>query len=1033
MSNAFKPNLSFKSLLLKLTMAVIILFAGPALAQDLKITGKVLDEKGQTIPGASVIVKGKTTGAATDVNGAFSIKVAKGDVLVVSYIGYKSTEQKISSSSPIEFVLELDNTKIDEVVVVGYGTLKKSDLTGAVASIKKDDIAKRPTSSAAEAIQGRIAGVNIQKSGGNAGAGVSVNIRGVSTFGSSQPLYIIDGFQGSINSVSPNDIESIEVLKDGAASAIYGSIAANGVVLITTKKAKEGKITVDINSYLSMPRIANQLDLLDSKGYVSVLTSAYTNAGYNLASYLTKPIEYNTNWQDEVFRNGFNQNHNISITGGQENLKVALSTNYSKEKGIVIGNEVDSKNVRLKAEMKKSIFTMDANVNYIVGRDEQSQVRLKEVYMISPLMPVYNNKEQYGYALTKSYGLPSNRNVMADQHYKQAYTDSYRFTGNVSLGVDIMPGLQFKSGYSYKNNAYNTFNHNPTYKADKNTTWAANSDSRSIWMEQLWDNILTFNKKIDNHSLNLMVGTSTTLTESNENEINVSGQRMFYYIDAAGNIQSTLKPADLMDENFTTIHGYEGGILGGTSTYSKYNRLSVFGRINYNFANKYLLQATFRRDASSKFGKDNRWASFPSLALGWKISEEEFFPKNSIVNSLKLKASYGRLGNENALGYYDFTPTIRTSNNLWGGYLQDGNPWMGAICNTLQDDKLRWETTESYNGGFDFSMLNNKLSGTVNYFVKTTSDLLISRVYEVSSGYSNQTMNVGKIKNSGFEVELNYTNSVDKFNYNIGFNASYLKNEVVDLYDKNQVLYGSGLKFGTEHFPTQTVVGHPVASFKLYKTDGIFQNDQEVLAHSKNGNLIQPNAKPGDIRFKDLNGDGKIDPNDQAFCGNGTPKVVANLSFSGNYSYFDLSFLIGSGWGHKLYNANRYFYEGMNTASNMLSSTLNAWSPDNRNTSVPRAIIGDPNGNTRESDRFLEDGDFIRLRQIQVGYTLPKNTLNKIGFSKIRIYLSGDNIYTWTKYDGIDPEFSSSLLNTGVDTFIYPFTKSFTAGVQLSF
>lgn len=1035
MSNVFKPNLSFKSPLLRITMAILLLFAMPALAQEYKITGKVLDNTKQTIPGASVQVKGKSAGAATDLNGVFSIKVSKGDVLVVSYIGYKTKETLINSSAPVEIVLEEDNTRIDEVVVVGYGTMKKSDLTGAIASVKRDDLTKRATSSAAEAIQGRISGVNIQKSGGNAGASIQVKIRGVNTFGSNEPLYIIDGFPGSINSVNPSDIESMEVLKDGAASAIYGSIAANGVVLITTKKAKEGKIVVDFNSYLNFKSIDNKLELLDANGYVQVLTAAYKNANRNLPAYLKQEIKYNTDWQDAVFRSGFAQNYNLNVTGGQDNLKFALSSNYNTEKGVIIGNEVNSKNVRMKINFKKSIFEVDANVNYIANRDRQPQFSLKEVYMISPLMPIYDSNEQYGYALTLTRGLPSNRNVMADAHFKDAYTDGQKFTGNVSLAANFTSWLQLKTSYSYSNNNYQSFYHAPAYIADAKSpnTYPYNSDSRTYWQEQLWDNILSINKTIGSHSLNLMLGSSTTVTESNWNSINAEGSRMFYYIDKGGNIQSTKVSANVIDENFDTIDGFEGGIIGGGSSKSRYNRLSLFSRINYNYANRYLLQVTFRRDGSSKFGRDNRWASFPSVALGWKISEEEFFPRNSIVNALKLRTSYGKIGNEASLKNYEYIPTLSVGNNLWYGYLQDGNPWVGATNTTLINNKLRWETTESYNIGFDFGLFSNKLTGTINYFDKTTKNLLIPRIPETSSGYDSQITNVGEIKNNGIEAELNYSSSFRQFKYNVGFNISFLKNEVKKLYDVNQTLYGRGLKYGTEHFPTQTVAGHPVASYKLYQTDGIFQSMAEVNAYQKNGVLIQPNAKPGDIRFKDINGDGVITPEDQVFCGSGIPKVEANLSFNGSYSNFDISFLVGSGWGHKLYNANRYFYEGMSSGSNLLASTRNAWTPTNTNTSIPRPVFGDPNGNTRESDRFLESGDFVRLRQIQLGYNFSKTLLKKAGIDNLRIYASGENLYTWTKYSGTDPEFGNDILNTGVDTFIYPFTKSYVVGIQFTF
>jgi len=1046
MYKAFKPNLVLKSLMVLVTIAIFNLFATPSLAQDLKITGKVLGTNSSTIPGATIKVKGKPAVTATDIDGNFTIKALKGDVLTVSYVGYKSQDVTIASSTSLTVNLEEDSQKIDEVVVIGYGTMKKSDVTGAVTSIKKDDITKRATSNAAEALQGRIAGVNIQKTGGNAGAGVQMKIRGVNTMGGNDPLYIIDGFPGSINSVNPSDIESIEILKDGAASAIYGSIAANGVVIISTKKAKEGSISVDFSSYLSMTQTSKTFDLLDAKEYVSVHKQMYEE--YNkqyptkvkpLPEYITKASDINTDWQDAVMRNGLAQNYSVGITGGQDNLKFALSSNYFNEKGIIIGNEVNHKNARLKINFKKSIVDVDANMFFKVSTKEQPKFSLKEVYMISPLVPIYDETKKSGYGLSDNFGLPNNRNVIADDHYKQSFTDGQEFNGNVSVALNFTKWLEFKSSYSYKGNNYQSFYHAPSYTADDKAPnlYAYNSDSRSMWQEQLVDNILNFNKQLGSHSISAMVGTSTTLTESNWNSISVEGKKIVNSVDESGNLKQTIISDGFLDENFTTIDGGSGGVFNGSGSKYKYNRLSVFGRLNYSYANKYLVQATIRRDASSKFGKNNRWGTFPSIALGWKISEEEFFFKESVVNNLKLRASFGRLGNENALGYYDFIPSIVTGNDLWSGYVQGSGytPWQGSFANLVRNDNLKWETTNSINFGLDFGLLKNKITGSVNYFQKNTSDLLISRVPAPSSGFSIQTMNVGEIKNSGVEFEVNYNDSKGKFNYNIGFNLSYLKNEVVKLADKDQDIKGEGLKYGTDHYVTHTIVGKPIASYYLYKTDGLFQSMEEVSKYvNKNGELLQPKARPGDIRFKDINNDGVLDESDKVFCGSGMPKVDANITFSGSYSNIDISFLVGSAWGHKLYNGNRYFYEGMASGSNFLNSALNAWTPTNTNTDVPRAVLQDPNKNSRESDRFLENGDFIRLRQIQIGYTLPKSLLSKAGITNFRIYASGENLYTWTNYSGIDPEFGrTDVLNTGVDKILFPFTRSYVLGVQLTF
>jgi len=426
------------------------------------------------------------------------------------------------------------------------------------------------------------------------------------------------------------------------------------------------------------------------------------------------------------------------------------------------------------------------------------------------------------------------------------------------------------------------------------------------------------------------------------------------------------------------------------------------------------------------------------LALGWRISEEDFFPKDIFLTNLKLRASWGRLGNESALGYYDFQALISTYNTKYQGYVKGvgENPWPGSIARGLENRSLKWETTDSKNIGFDFSLFQNKLSGTLNYYNNETSDLLITKVLPPSAGLSNPILNVGKIRNNGIEIELNWGDVVNKdFDYSVGFNISSLKNRVLKLADENQVLYGEGLKYGSEHFPTQTRVGMPIGAFYLYRTDGLFQSEEEVKSHkNKDGDLLQPKARPGDIRFKDTNDDGVIDENDKEYCGSGIPKIEANLNFTTQYKGFDLFLLLSSAWGHKLYNGNKYFYEGMNSGSNFLKSTLKAWTPTNTSTKVPRAVYQDPNGNLRESDRFLEKGDFVRLRQLQIGYSIPQNIAEKMYLNRLRFYISGENLFTITSYEGVDPEFArSSVLNSGIDRHIYPFTRSYTFGLQLTF
>lgn len=545
-----------------------------------------------------------------------------------------------------------------------------------------------------------------------------------------------------------------------------------------------------------------------------------------------------------------------------------------------------------------------------------------------------------------------------------------------------------------------------------------------------------------------MVGSSITSTKYNWNKIITEGKKTVYEVKD-GKLVTSEVPGGFLDPSFATIAGGAGGTLDGDGSKYTYNRASFFGRINYSFAGKYLLQATMRYDGSSKFGANNRWGCFPSVALGWRISEEEFFPKDIALNNLKLRASWGRLGNEAALGYYDFQSLMTTENWMYQAYVQGSgsNPWAGSIAPDLANNALKWETTDTKNIGVDFGLFNNKLSGSFNYYYNQTNDLLITKALAPSTGLNSPIMNVGKIRNSGVEFELNWADKKGGFDYNVGINFTTTNNKVVALADDGQVLWGEGINYGTEHYVNQTRVGKPIGSYYLYQTDGIFQTMEEVQEYcqrdesgtpilDKKGQriLLQPKAKPGDIRFKDIDGDQSLTEDDKEYSGSGIPTLEANLSLGAAYKGFDISALLGSAWGHKLYNANRYFYEGMSSGSNFLKSTLNAWTEDNRNTSMPRAVLGDPNGNAKESDRFLENGNFVRLRQLQVGYTLPTLLSQKIQIDKLRIYVSGENLFTITNYSGIDPEFSrKSVLNTGVDNLTYPFTQSFVVGLQLTF
>lgn len=1029
-------------------------------AQNFLIKGKVVDPQNQPLIGANIVEVGNTTnGTVTDYDGNFSLNVAPNAQLLISYMGYKQQTISIQGQKFIKVTLKENTQLLEETVIIGYGSMKKSDMTGAITSVDTEALASRATTNPAEALQGKVAGVNILKSGGNAGAGVSVKIRGITTMGSNEPLYIIDGFPSSITNVNPNDIASMEILKDGAAAAIYGSVAANGVVIITTKSGKKGETEVELNLYVTRVEAAKKLKMLDADGYLKVHNMMYENAGKEKPGYLTftntdgslkNPTGFNTNWQDEMLRTGLTQNYNLNIRGGSEKTKYAISYNHSDEKGIFLGNKFKQDLGRIKVNTSKSIFDFDASLTLKITESQQPQYSIKEMYSMAPMVPVYDKNQPSGYGLNTmtvdgvNLEMPNFRNVMADDHFIESKSNTYKAIANVGISMHFTPWLTFRTAYAYRGDFYRLKYHRTKYTPNiqQERLYPYNSVNNSYWYEHTFDNTLTFDKDFKKHSLTVLLGSSIQSARSDNDKVSVEGKKTEYSVKN-GDLVSKEVPAGFFDPNATTIDAGDGGTYTGSGSFWEYNRASFFGRINYSYDGKYLLQATLRADGSSKFGKNNRWGIFPSVALGWRISEEDFFHIDAISN-LKLRMSWGRLGNENALGYY-YAPTMTSSNWQWMSYVQGaGNPWPGMVNLYLVQDDLKWETTDTKNIGLDFGFFKNKLTGTLNYYYNTTEDLLIEKVMAPSAGIYNPVVNVGKMRNKGFELELNYADQVDDFHYNVGLNLSTTDNEMLKA-DPNQILYGSALK-GEGHFATQTFKGNPVASFMLYRTHGIFQSEDEVNMNytQKNGQavkvdkdgkpvLLQPNAKPGDIRFKDLNQDGVIDENDKEYCGSGIPKLEANLSFYGSYKGFDLSFLIGGAWGHHLYNANRLFYEAMDAGTNLMTTTLEAWTPENRNSGMPRAIIGDPSNNTRESDRFLESGDFIRMRQLQIGYSLPKSLLASLSLKRCRFYISGENLFTITGYSGIDPEFSSGILNTGVDRFIYPFTRSYVAGVQISF
>ncbi|WP_321280741.1 TonB-dependent receptor [Marinifilum fragile] len=1007
------------------------------------ITGKVVDEQNLPLIGVNILVKGTTLGTVTDFDGNFQLDVPANGVVKFSFIGYVDQEITITNETSLNIVLKEDVQGLNEVVVVGYGTQKKSDLTGAVASVKAEDLAKTPSSNPVNSLQGKVAGVTITKYGGAPGAGSNITIRGIGTIGNNNPLYIIDGLPGSMSLLNPDDIASIEVLKDGAAAAIYGSRAANGVVLITTKKGKKGKVNVDFNMHVGSAKAIDQLDLLDSEGYVKVHRMMYEN--YNkyassddqkaLPSYVTDPILANTDWQDEVSRTAMQQFYNVSINGGNDLGYYGISGSWNDEEGTLIGSGYLKKTLRAKLGMEKGRLKVDANISYAETNSESAKFSIRDTYNLTPLITPFD--EDGNVQLT--YGdMPANANPYANHINNKGETDLQYFTANITGRLKLTDWLSYQVNLGLINSNNIEWSYHPKFQRSPKDgeDWIYYGEERNNYRSQIMEHLINFNKDFGKHSISSVIGYTASKVTNNWISANVTGKKTEYSAEGDEVITNDI-PAGFLDPNFMTLNGGKGGTYNASGSNDEYTRTSILGRVNYSYDSKYLIQITARRDGSSKFGKNNRYGTFPSVALGWRITEEDFMSSYDFIDNLKLRASWGKLGNEITLGLYQYEALIFSGTDSSTGSVKGtgANPWTGSIAWDLENANFKWETTISKNLGLDFALFNSKITGTANYYNTTTEDMLVVNKLAPSAGTNNPVVNVGEIENKGFELELGYHKNQGDFAFNINGTLTTMKNEVLSLADADQSLFGEGLKYGDSHFPTQTKVGTEIGAFYLYQADGIFQSMDEVNAHvNSEGNLLQMYARPGDIRFKDVNGDGVIDPKDKVYSGSGIPDFTYSLSFDAKYKGFDFSMMFYGSHGNDLYNGNRYYLENMSAGQNFLASTLNAWTESNPNTSMPRAILGDPNGNTRESTRYLEDGSFLRLKNIELGYTLPKNIINKIGITKCRVYVNAQNIWTSTDYSGIDPEVGrEGVLNQGIDRSFYPINKSFFAGVQLSF
>ncbi len=991
------------------------------------VSGKVKDENGEPLPGVNVVEKGTTNGTVTDPDGNYQISVQEGSTLVFSSIGYVTLERLVNSQSTINITLMQDITALSEIVVVGYGTQERANVTGALSSVKGEDIASVPSVGVDHALQGRAAGVTVL-SAGAPGSKPLVRIRGLGTFGNGDPLFVVNGVPTSnINDINTNNIESVEVLKDAATAAIYGSRGSNGVILITTKKGSFGsgrKPNISFDAYYGASQINNTLDLLNPAQYTEYAGEYDTDPsipGNQLPARLTDPqwadFLTDTDWQDEVFQSGRIQNYNIGISGGSENLSYSLNAGYFEQEGIIVGTGFERYSFGLNSNVKvteKLDFAQTLSVG-ISTRDKESgtgttgRTLIEHMIKIPPYLPVFDpNDPNGGYKETDAVDFQDSQNPVRFQLARNDVDKVSSVIGTFYGQYEILEGLKFKSQIGLDLNYNNNNIHSKSFTNGEFVTQNFAQITRT-----------------DNRYL------STVFTNSLNYTTDLAGGHNLDVVVVAEQQKSTTNIFTARSNNSLTDEIPEVSFPGNqlSSTTNKYSIISYIGRVNYNYRDKYLLGASIRRDGSSRFGKNNKWGSFPSVSAAWRISNEEFIPTMNLISNLKLRASWGKAGNDR-IGDYLFQSGLLSTFNY---VLQDGNILNGVSPLGLSNPDLKWEEVTMTNIGLDVGLLQDQVTFSFEYYKNENDDLLLFLPTPASLGVpaGNAPTNIASVKTRGFEVNLGYKDNEGALKWSASLNLGTSKNEAVSL--GQDVVSIQNAPFEADNL-NRIVVGEPLYHFYGWQTDGLFQNQSEIDNHA-----MQPGAAPGDIRFKDLNNDGVIDASDKAIIGDPNPDLTFGLNLSAEYKRFDFTVFFNGVSGNDIYNTTRYDLEGMTRLFNSGTAVLNRWTGEGTSTTIPRAAQGDPNGNTRASDRFVEDGSFIKMRNITLGYTLPSEKLESLGLGQLRIYISGQNLITITDYSGYDPEIGSRIQTNagvseiGIDRGFYPQPRAVIGGIKLAF
>ena len=973
-------------------------------AQQITVQGVVKDQTGETVIGASVMEKGTTNGTITGIDGDFSLNMSPNGTLVVSFVGYKTQEVQVKGQKQLQVVLSEDAEMLDEVVVIGYGTMKKSDLTGAVSSIGNKDIKDSPVSNLGQAIQGKISGVQIVDAG-KPGDNVSIKIRGLGSINNCDPLVVIDGVPTDLGLSSLNmaDVERLDVLKDASATAIYGSRGANGVVMITTKRGTEGKGKLAVSANYSFQNATNVPSLLNAAQYAELSNDMLVNSGRNPNPEWANPSELGagTDWMDELLRTGVMQNYTVSYSGGNEKSHYYVSGGFLDQSGIV--KSVNYRRFTFQSNSDAQVLKwlkFSNNITFSADTKKSGSYNIGDALKALPIYPVKNEDGSWSGPDGNSEWYGSTRNPIGPTELNKSQTDGYNFLANLTAELTFTKWLKFKSTFGYDAKFWFIDNFTPKYNWKPTPTEETSrykSDNKSF--TYLWDNYFLFDHTFaEKHRVGLMAGMSA---QWNTND----------YLNAQKNVF-------MFDNVHEMDNGEEMYAIGGNET--EWALLSYMARVNYSYEDRYLLTATIRRDGSSRFGKKHRWGTFPSVSVAWRASQEKWFPKNDYINDLKVRAGYGVTGSQASVGNYSYLASYNTSVYPFG--ISSGNQ-TALVSSTLANPYIHWEEVAQTNIGFDASLFNSRVMFSFDAYLKETRDMLVKASIPITSGFEDTTTtytNAGKVRNQGIEMSLHTINLTGELGWETNLTATYNKNKIKDLnsdvpYYINQI---------NNSYVTMLAKDYPINVFYGYVTDGIFQNQSEVNTHA-----VQPGAEPGDIRFRDLNNDGVINDSDRTVIGNPNPSWLFSMNNSLSYKGFELSVFLQGIAGNKIYNANNIDNTGMAAAYNQTTDVLKRWQGEGTSNSMPRAVFGDPNQNTRVSDRFVENGSYLRLKNITLSYTFPKQWLQKAQIENARLSLSCENVATITGYSGFDPEVGIN----GIDQNRYPISRTFSLGLNFNF